>query len=163
MANEAMIRVVAKFGDERDAMMAWGLAARAAEGAIWPSAFVDALEAGAPVDVAWRAANASCDAQDDDGGWPCVRPTRRLDGAWKDGWSFGSGRSVAVIDRRSRRVMAEGPEGSSVTRRAMAVPELATQLRQQWAAEDAAKLRAEHRATAPAVRRAFNARAMVRL
>lgn len=165
MVNEAttMVRVTAKFSDPRDAMLAWGLAARAAQGAIWPSAFVDALEAGASVDVAWRAANASCDAQDEDGGWPCVRPTRLMDGAWKDGWAFGSGRSVAVIDRKSKRVMVQGPKGSSVEHRAMAVPALAEVLRQRWAAEDADRMLAEHRATSPVRAGAFRARAMVRL
>ena len=165
MANEAttMVRVAAKFSDSRAAMLAWGLAARAAQGAIWPSAFVDALEAGASVDLAWRAANAACDAQDEDGGYPCVRPVRQMEGAWKDGWAFGSGRSLAVIDRKAKRVMVEGPKGSSVEHRAMAVPSLAEILRQRWAAEDADRMLAQHRATSPVKAGAFRARALVRL
>lgn len=128
MSESSMIRISAKFKNPRDAWLAFGRAAAAPRGAMWPATLVSALETGMPLTAAITAADITISACIQDGDHLTV-PRRVCAGAWTGGLRFGAGRSAVVIDAAARKVMVEGPKDSAVLERALAVPELAEKWR----------------------------------
>jgi len=144
----------------REGWYVFALAGAAAMGAVWPSAVVEAFEAGADVPAALAVGYAQADH--DGGSVFCILPRaegapeglRYLDVPRADGtpgkvWSFGAGRSRATLSADGRTVTVSGPMDSSVRFRANAHPRLMAQYRALEAAREAEELLAQARAQRP--------------